>query len=130
LIVLDASAVALALLGNDGAAHRTRELLRADRLLAPELLDLEVVSYVRRGVRQGHIGSQRALQALSDLASLPVRRISHRPLLSRIWDLRDNVSAYDAAYVALAETFRAPLLTADARLARAPGLRCEVQLVA
>ncbi len=71
----------------------------------------------------------RAKVALSDLAALPVRRISHRPLVERCWELRHAVTVYDAAYVALAEALEIPLLTADARLSRAPGLRCRVDLL-
>ena len=74
------------------------------------------------------MATERAVQALVDLAVMPVVRVSHTPFLSRIWDLRDNLTCYDAAYVALAETMEAPLVTADARLSRAPGIRCEVVL--
>jgi predicted nucleic acid-binding protein len=75
------------------------------------------------------MGAERAIQALADLALLSVSRVSHTPFLGRIWELRDNVTPYDAAYVALAEVMEAPLLTADARLSRAPGVRCEVVLI-
>jgi predicted nucleic acid-binding protein len=67
--------------------------------------------------------------ALDDLLALPVERASHRPLLARCWELRDNLSVYDAAYVALAEALGTPLLTADARLAKAPGLKCAVEVL-
>ncbi len=67
--------------------------------------------------------------ALTDLADLPMARVSHRPLLRRCWELRDNLTVYDAAYVALAESLDATLVTADARLARAPGVRCAVELL-
>jgi predicted nucleic acid-binding protein len=81
---------------------------------------------IRRAHRAGRMATERAVQALVDLAVMPVARVSHTPFLGRIWDLRDNLSCYDAAYVALAETMEAPLLTADARLSRAPGIRCDV----
>lgn len=129
MIVVDASVLVTAL-GHDGAEGRqVRARLRGRRLFAPELVDLEVTSYVRRARREGRIGPQRAIQALADLALLSLSRVSHTPFLGRIWELRDNVSPYDAAYVALAEIMEAPLLTADARLSRASGVRCEVVLV-
>ncbi len=84
---------------------------------------------IRRAHRLGRIGAERAVQALADLALLSVSRVSHTPFLGRIWELRANLSPYDAAYVALAEAVEAPLLTADARLSRAPGMRCEVVLL-
>jgi predicted nucleic acid-binding protein len=126
MIVVDAS-VLVALVAEDGKdAREARERLAEQALLAPELADLEVASAVRRAQRMGRIGQDRAIQALADLASLPIWRVSHAPLLRRIWALRDNLTPYDAAYVALAEALRAQLLTRDARLARAPGIRCEV----
>jgi predicted nucleic acid-binding protein len=131
MIVLDASLLA-PVLGEDAeAGTRLRDQLWADKeAFAPELIDLEVAAYARRLVRLGQMLPERAMLLLADLAVMPLRRVSHVPFLGRIWELRDNVSAYDAAYVALAEVMRAPLLTADARLARAPGIRCEVQVLA
>lgn len=129
MIVLDASVVALAVGAEHDDARRVRDSFAGERLYAPELVDLEVASYIRRGRRAGSIGSQRAVQALAALALLPIARVSHTPFLSRIWELHDNLTPYDAAYVALAETMEARLLTVDARLARAPGIRCEVVLV-
>jgi predicted nucleic acid-binding protein len=129
MIVLDASIVAAALGDDSDAGHRIREALQDDEPFAPELIDLEVASYMRRAVRAGRLGSQRAIQLLADLALLPVSRVSHTPLLSRVWELRDNLTPYDASYVALAETMGAPLITADARLSRAPGIHCEVRVL-
>jgi predicted nucleic acid-binding protein len=126
MIVVDASVLVVALAQDGVDGQQKRDLLHVDDLHAPEVVDLEVASYVRRARRAGRIGPQRALQALADLALMPLARVSHTPLLSRIWDLRDNLTPYDAAYVALAETLKAPLLTADVRLSRAPGIRCEV----
>ena len=125
-MVLDASVVALAVVGDANESNRAHARMQGERLYAPELVDLEVASYVRRGVRRREIGVERAALALTELLVLPVSRISHTPLLSRVWELRDNLTSYDAAYVALAETLEAPLLTLDARIARAPGVRCEV----
>lgn len=129
MIVVDASVLAVALGddGQDGASARTA--LADQSLTAPELIDLEVLSVWRRQVAGGGMTSKRAKLALSDLIALPVRRISHQLLAQRCWELRHAVTVYDAAYVALAEALGIPLLTADARLSRAPGLRCRVDLL-
>lgn len=129
MTVLDASALLLALVddGARGAAARAR--LAGAILAAPELVDLEVTAVLRRQLLAGHLDQRRAELALADLSRLPIERAAHLPLLPRIWSLRENVSAYDAAYVALAELLDAELLTADARLAAAPGLRCQVTLL-
>lgn len=131
MIVLDASLLAAALGDDSEAGARFREpLWEATKRFAPELIDLEVTSYARRAVRRGVMTPERAMRMLVDLAQLPFKRVSHRPLLSRVWELRENVSPYDASYIALAEIIEATLVTADARLARAPGIRCEVQVFA
>lgn len=98
-------------------------------MTAPELIDLEVQFVHRCGVRHGFLDERRALQAWTDLASAPLQRVAHRPLLHRAWDPRDNVTAYDAACVVLTEILAATLLTADSKLANAPWIRCEVDLV-
>lgn len=127
MIVVDASVLAVAL-GDDGAdGRRARSRLAEDALAAPELIDLEVVSVWRRHVGAKLMTARRAAAALSDLEVLPLQRVSHRLMLARIWQLRRNVSPYDAAYVALAEAFDAVLVTADARLSRAPGIKCTVE---
>lgn len=110
-------------------APKARDLLATDDLVAPELIDLEFVSALRRLARQGVVEADRAVLTLRDLADMPIARSPHLPLLDRIWELRDNLSAYDAAYVALAELMQCELLTADHALASAPGLRCEIVLV-
>lgn len=92
-------------------------------------MDLEVASILRRHNRLGLVDDRRARLALVDLAALPLQRAPHLPLLSRCWELRENVTSYDAAYVALAEVLGSVLLTADRRLAGAPGLRCEIELI-
>jgi predicted nucleic acid-binding protein len=129
VLVVDASVVAPALGddGRDGDVARSR--LLGEQLAAPELIDLEVLSVLRRQLSVGRMEARRALLALSDLADLPVRRAPHGPLLGRCWELRDNLTAYDAAYVALAEALGVPVLTADARLASAPGVRCDVEVL-
>ncbi len=130
MIVVDASVVAPALADDGADGDRARERLRGERLSAPELLDLEVVAVFRRASREGRLEERRAAQALEDLDSLPVRRISHRPLLPRIWQLRENLTVSDAAYVAMAEALDATLLTADRRLRRAGVFDCEVEVLA
>ena len=129
MLVVDASALAPALAddGPDGDTARTR--LRGESLVAPELIDLETTSVIRRQLQAGHLDARRAELALTDLIELPLRRAAHRPLLARCWELRQNVTVYDAAYVALAELLDVVLLTADARLAKAPGLDCQLDLL-
>lgn len=129
MIVVDASVLAVAL-GDDGADGSSARGAVADEVLAaPELVDLEVLSVWRRQVAAGEMTARRAALAVSDLAALPLRRMSHRLVLQRCWELRHTVTVYDAAYVALAEALAIPLLTADARLSRAAGLRCEIKLI-
>ena len=100
-----------------------------DTLHAPHLLDLEVAQVVRRYVAAGDIGPRRGKEALTDLADLPLERYAHAPFVDRIWELRDNLTAYDAAYVALAEALEATLITRDARLAGAPGHGARVEVL-
>ena len=129
MIVVDASVLVTALAddGRDGERHRDR--LAGERLAAPHLLDVEVVAAWRRLVAAGRLDDRRASLAQADLRSLPVRRVPHGPLLERCWELRTNLTMYDAAYVALAELIEAPLLTADAKLAATPGPACEIEVL-
>lgn len=129
MLVVDASVLfpALADDGSDGDAVRAR--LRGESLAAPELIDLETGSVIRRRLSVGGLDARRAELALIDLVELRLRRIRHRPLLPRCWELRENLTVYDASYVAAAELLDAVLVTADARMAAAPGLRCEVDLL-
>ena len=126
VIVVDASVLAVAL-GDDGIDGRSGERLAGETLVAPELVDLEVVSVWRRHVAAKLMPARRAAGALADLADLPLRRSSHQPVLPRIWDLRHVVTPYDAAYIALAEALDVVLVTADARLSRASGVNCEIE---
>ena len=129
MIVVDASVLATSL-GDDGPdGDRARARLRGERLTAPELVDLEVASVWRRQVSAGAMDERRAVLALADLGTLPLRRTPHRPLLARCWELRDNLTIYDAAYVALAEALGVLLLTGDARLARATGPACTIEVL-
>jgi predicted nucleic acid-binding protein len=96
---------------------------------APEIVDLEVANAWRRELRAGRLAEDRCHRALDDLTRINMARMSHRPLMSRVWELRHNLTPYDAAYVALAEALDATLLTVDGRSTRAPSLRCEVELL-
>lgn len=130
MIVVDASVVANAL-GDDGDAgsNARHRLLSAGGLAAPDLVDVETVSVLRRRWLAGDLTEGRFSIAVDDLADLALARFPTLPLMPRAYDLRANVTAYDATYVALAEHLDALLITADARLARAPGIRCTVEVL-
>jgi predicted nucleic acid-binding protein len=130
LIVVDASALLEALLRTPAAeAVEDRLFAPGQTLHAPHLLDVEVAHVIRRYAASGDIDSRRGLAALGDLADFPLVRYPHDFLLSRVWELRNNLTAYDAVYVALAEALDVPLLTRDRRLAAAAGHRAEIELV-
>jgi predicted nucleic acid-binding protein len=129
VIVVDASVLAPALADDGGDGDRARERLRGEELAAPELIDLEVLSTLRRAARAKSLDEDRSLEALADLTALPLRRVPHLPLLGRVWELRDNLRAYDASYVALAEALEAVLVTADGRIERASGINCEIAVL-
>ena len=125
MIVIDASAAVMGLL-NDGEA---RAMLARESIVCPHLADSEVVHALRSQVLRGAIDDRVARAAIDVWARLGLRRLGVAGLLDRIWDLRTNLSGYDASYVAVAEAIEAPLVTADARLARAPGPRCSITVV-
>lgn len=129
MIVLDASA-ALDWLLQTSAGQRIEDRIYShhETLHTPHLLDLEVTQVLRRLVREGTVPALRADEAVEDLLDLRITRYAHSLLLPRIWGMRHNFSAYDAAYVALAETLGAPLITRDARLASASGHAARVEL--
>lgn len=130
MIVLDASAVVELLLGTElGHLVAARIADPTQALHVPHLVDVEVSHALRRYVHSGDLDRASARAALAVLHELDVERHSHEPLLDRVWALRDNLTAYDAAYVALAEALDATLLTCDARLARAPGVATRAELV-
>jgi predicted nucleic acid-binding protein len=130
LIVLDASAL-VELLLRGPAAEAIAQRLRAPRLTlhAPHLIDVEVAQAIRRYALRSDITAERGALALDRLGELRLTRHAHHSLLPRIWALRNTVTAYDAAYVALAEALAAPLLTRDRRLAAASGHRASVEVV-
>lgn len=130
MIVLDASTIVEMLLGTSrGRAIAERVADPALGLHVPHLADVEVAQALRRYEREGELDADEARSAIETLGELDLERHSHEPLLRRVWVLRDNLTAYDAVYVALAEALDATLLTCDARLARAPGLARRVELV-
>lgn len=129
MIVVDASALLEVLLRTPATdAVEDRLFAPGETLHAPHLLDVEVAQVVRRYAANGEIDGERGRAALDDLADFPLRRYPHDLLLRRIWSLRNNLTAYDAAYVALAEALDAPLLTRDRRLATASGHQARIIL--
>jgi len=129
VIVLDASAVLEWLFDTPKAEALQHILNEETNLHAPELIDVEVAQVIRRYYLNQGISAERCQQALDDFCDLPIHRVSHRDLLPLIWHYRDNLSAYDAAYVALAELLNTRLITSDRKLSNAPNLAAEVQLL-
>ena len=126
MIVLDTSALVEFLVGADEVAERVRAVAGAEWLAAPHAVDLECASALRGLVRAATLPAAEARRALDLLGVINLRRYDHVPLLPRIWQLRHNMWPYDAAYVALAESLRAELLTIDRKFVGAPGLSCTV----
>ncbi|HVX46642.1 MAG TPA: type II toxin-antitoxin system VapC family toxin [Mycobacteriales bacterium] len=125
MIVVDASAALSALLN----AGEARAALGRQQIHVPHLIDAEIAGALRRRVVTGDVAEGAGLTALRQWRKLGLTRYTGYPLLERIWELRHNMSAYDATYIALAETLGTSLLTADRRLGRAPGARCPITLV-
>ena len=131
MIVVDASALLELLLQTPLGRRIEARLFRdEDDLHAPHLVDVEVVQGLRRLVRTGEVSPGRAEEAIADLTDLDLLRHPHLDLVGRAWRLRDNISAYDAMYVALAEAIEAPIVTCDGPLAKAPGHRVRIEVVA
>jgi predicted nucleic acid-binding protein len=130
MTVIDASAALEVLLRTPSAeAIEQRLFAQPQPLHAPHLIDVEVAQVLRRYSAAGQITSDRGRAALSDFSDFPIHRYPHGILLPRIWELRNNLTAYDAAYVALAEALDEPLITRDEKLAGAPGHRARIELV-
>jgi predicted nucleic acid-binding protein len=130
VIVVDASALLEFLLQTSlGARVEIRLFRDQDELHAPHLVDVEVVQGLRRLVRTGEVSSGRADEAIADLTDLDLHRHAHIDLLGRAWKLRENISAYDAMYVALAEAIEAPMVTCDSPLGKAPGHRARIDVI-
>jgi predicted nucleic acid-binding protein len=127
VIVLHSAAAVDYLLTRTAGAWVEEQLRDADRVHSPHVLDIEVVGAIRKRFQLGDLTVERAEEALLDFRQLRVTRYPHRPFLARMWDLRENVTASDAAFVALAQALALPLITTDLRLARAPGLGIEIR---
>ena len=131
MIVADASAIIEILLRTPLAERALDRLLSVgESIHVPALIDLEIAQALRRYVRRGAMSAARAKASLDILEAFPMQRYMHEPLLGRIWMLRENLTAYDAAYVALAEGLGAPLFTCDPRMAKAPDIRTTVEVLA
>jgi predicted nucleic acid-binding protein len=129
MIVVDASVLSTALVDDGADGERARARLRDEELAAPSLIDLEVTSVWRGRVRGGQVNDHRAALALADLMALPMQRVPPLGLLARVWHLRDNLTVYDASYVALAEILNTVLVTADVRISKAPGIQCQIEIL-
>ena len=129
MIVVDASVVVTALADDGDDGDRVRSRLRGERLAAPYLIDVEVASAWRRLAAANDLDDRRAALAFHDLRALRLERVPHALLLTRCWELRHNLTIYDAAYVALAELMATSLLTGDTKLAAAPGIRCPIEVL-
>lgn len=127
LAVIDASVVAAALLDSGDDGRWSAEQLARLEIAAPHLILVEASNVIRRAVLSGGFSEAEGSMAHSDLARMNLELFSFAPLADRIWELRSNVTSYDAWYVALAERLGSPLLTLDERLARAAGVRCEIR---
>jgi predicted nucleic acid-binding protein len=130
VIVVDASALLEFLLQTPLGTRVEARLFRdRDEFHSPHLADVEVTQGLRRLVRAGEVLPDRAAEAIADLADLDLHRHAHLDLLTRAWRLRENVTAYDAMYVSLAEALDASIVTCDAPLARAPGHRAQIEVI-
>jgi predicted nucleic acid-binding protein len=129
MIVIDASVLSTALIDDEAHGKLARTMLAGEELAAPAIVDLEVTSVIGKRLRAGLVTEHRAALAMSDLIAIPIQRVPHIGLLQRIWELRHNVTPYDAAYVALAELMSATLLTSDIRLSKAPEIDCSIKIV-
>lgn len=128
MLVVDASFVVAALVDGGREGTWADSMLAGDALAAPHLLPVEVANILRRSAAGGELTADSASMAHADLLALRIELFPYRPFASRVWELRENVTCYDAWYVALAEVLDAPLATLDVRLSRATGPRCRFQL--
>jgi predicted nucleic acid-binding protein len=130
MLVVDASVLVEYLAGGEHAKAARRWIVASEGVLwAPHLIDAEIGHVLRRGVGRGELSAARAQAALNELGGLPLRHVAHRGLLRRAWELRGNLSFYDALYVALAERLKVPLVTLDGRIAGAPGVRACIETI-
>lgn len=129
MIAVDASIVAAALTDATETGDAARKRLRNETITAPALMDIEAASVIRKAARTGRLEARAARRALQELRAMPWQEVNHRHLLSRVWELRENVTAYDASYVAVAEMRGVSLLTLDARLAHSTGPQCQFEVL-
>ena len=129
MLVVDASCLYEVVADTERADDVRARLLQDTDHAAPSVIDVEVVSVIRRDRLLGRLDVTAATQAVEDLRDWPGERFGHQPLLERVWELRGSLRTWDAFYVALAEVMQATLVTSDSRLARAPGSRCVVDVV-
>jgi len=129
-LVVDTSALLPALVDSGGAGQVARSALSVPDLIAPALIDAEVAHALRGRVRGGKLEARIAVQALADMRRIPLERVEMVSHLERVWQLRENLTAYDAMFVAVAETYDAALVTGDERLAKSSGPRCRFQVIA
>lgn len=127
-LVVDASVVVAALIDNTQLGTWAEDVLRGQHLVAPGLLPFEVTNVLRRLSAAGHLSSDVAALAHRDLLLMRLELVAYEMLAGRVWELRDNLTSYDASYVALAEVLRVPLATLDVKLSKAPGTTCSFQL--
>jgi predicted nucleic acid-binding protein len=125
-LVVDASVVVAALVDTEAHGKWAEGLLVSDRLAAPHLLLVETANVLRRAVAAGEVSDDIATLADADLLDLSIDLFDYEPFAARVWELRGNLNAYDAWYVAVAEALEAPLATLDRRVAGAPGIRCRL----
>ena len=130
MIVVDASAMVELLFDTELGRRVDERILGVEPLHAPHLLDIEVLQVLRRLARAGQVSATRLREAIEDLALFPITRHGHSSLLERVFELRGNLTAYDAAYVALAEALDAARVTCDKALAKSPGKRATVEVIA
>jgi len=128
VLVVDASVIAPAVADSGVSGDAIRHRLRGESLAGPDLLRVEAMSVIRRAAVNGSLTAGQARRAVDDLLAVPLVVYPTSPLLRRAWGLRNNLTSYDACYVALAEALGCGLLTADARLANAPGSRCPIEV--
>jgi predicted nucleic acid-binding protein len=130
MIVIDSSAIIEVLLQTRAASRiEPRIFASGETLHAPQLIDLEVAQVLRRYCTSGELNPNRGREAVADFSDFPITRYPHDIFLPRIWELRQNLTAYDAIYVALAEILSVPLLTRDKRLSSAPGHSAMIELI-
>ncbi len=129
MLVVDASCLYEVVADTERADDVRARLLQDADHAAPSVIDVEVVSVIRRDQLLGRLDVTAATQAVEDLRDWPGERFGHQPLLERVWELRGSLRTWDAFYVALAEVMQATLVTSDSRLARARGARCVIDVV-